>query len=343
MIYRNYHVRLFALYLGLGLLVGCAKLDLADKLPWAQPDDLALPHRILPMWSETVRHERGYAAVRGFGGRIFFYGEDDRDPVKVDGSLTVYAFDAEELNPEKAAAKKQYVFTADQFARHHSKCKLGHSYSVWLPWDKVGGVSRQISLVVRFEGRNGGVVISEPATKLLPGLTAKADTNSATQGQEQSGHDPNPVRSASYESPDALEPARRARPSSTIDLPPSFSRHLHGSEPLSDGSPWERLPTRERESPDPLRSVGAKADRLPAEGEEATAFPGARPSGPPPADSAPPRFPAPFEPSARPTGGFWPRQPIRARWPSGLGSTPQSPFRPDGQRTGPIGPSPPSQ
>ena len=167
------YLRLVLVQLGLLLAIGCAELDLHGKLPWTQTAPPPLPERILPMWTDTIFYQPGQPGVRGFGGRIFFYGEKDQDPIKVDGSLTVYAFDADENHPDDPTPKKQFVFTADQLAKHYSKCKLGHSYSVWLPWDEVGGQTTQISLVVRFEGRNGGIVISDPSTKRLPGLVAK--------------------------------------------------------------------------------------------------------------------------------------------------------------------------
>ena len=94
--------------------------------------------------------------MRGFGARIYFYEQDAQEPIKVDGTLVVYAFDATNVS-QMPKPEKKYVFTAEQFAKHYSKTSLGHSYSIWLPWDEVGGVTRQLSLVTRFEGREGRV------------------------------------------------------------------------------------------------------------------------------------------------------------------------------------------
>lgn len=139
MLCRNQHLHIVSMPLGLLLVLGCAKLDLTERLPWTQGEQAKLPDRILPMWSDTILYQRGKPGVRGFGGRLYFYDEQNQEPIKVDGSLAVYAFDADENDPSQPAPKKQYKFTADQVRTHYSKSKLGHSYSVWLPWEEIGG------------------------------------------------------------------------------------------------------------------------------------------------------------------------------------------------------------
>ena len=56
-------------------------------------------------------------------------------------------------------------------ASHYSKSKLGHSYSVWLPWDETGGPQKEISLIARFTPEKGGVVVGEQTKQMLPGKT----------------------------------------------------------------------------------------------------------------------------------------------------------------------------
>ena len=126
-----------------------APLDLHKlRMPWQDKDEeLTPPERIVTFWSDTVLHQPGKPAVRGFGGRVFFYGEDESDPIEVDGSLVVYAFDADDDDPSQQQPEKKFVFPADQLEQHFSKSDMGPSYSVWLPWDVVGGPSRNLSLV----------------------------------------------------------------------------------------------------------------------------------------------------------------------------------------------------
>ena len=51
------------------------------------------------------------------------------------GSLVVYAFDETDRDPANMKPDRKFVFTQEQFEKHYSKSTLGHSYSVWLPWD----------------------------------------------------------------------------------------------------------------------------------------------------------------------------------------------------------------
>ena len=42
-------------------------------------DEFKPPERIVTFWSDTVLHQPEKPAIRGFGGRVFFYGEDESD------------------------------------------------------------------------------------------------------------------------------------------------------------------------------------------------------------------------------------------------------------------------
>ena len=255
-----------ALSLGSLMLAGSTGCQLfPDRPEWStelfgKDEEAVVPTRMMVMWADTVLHQPQKAGVRGFGGRIYFYNEEDPDPVKVDGGLAVYAFDANDLNPKSAKPKRKYVFTADQFADHMSHTSMGTSYSVWCPWDEVGGYNQELSLIVRFEGRGGGVVISDPTVKLLPGLNrppgAQASGPNAAADQtkgaitQTAGTDTDgpSTRLAGFEkasagSTTAKLPRRRTE---TIDLPPSFYRHLKGP-PQQTGTtpaPVNPAPTR---------------------------------------------------------------------------------------------------
>ena len=74
--------------------------------------------------------------------------------------------------PNNARPDRKYAFTPQQLPLHYSKSKIGHSYSVWLPWDEVGGVQKEITLIVRFQPKEGAVAISDPCRQLLPGRVA---------------------------------------------------------------------------------------------------------------------------------------------------------------------------
>lgn len=193
-------------------------------MPKSKSEQDEVPSRILAIWSDAVLHKKDEAAQRGFGGRILFYGENGQDPMKAKGTLTIYAF-ADEGHNQSRKPEKKFVFGPEQLEKHFSRCPLGDSYSVWLPWDVVGGPSRQISLITRFEGVQGGTVISEPARKLLPGvgelgiageLDAPHDGKPSGQAFPENGLTP----SALLSNPNVAAPRLEAQPQALQTLTP---------------------------------------------------------------------------------------------------------------------------
>jgi hypothetical protein len=126
------------------------------------------PRQIVPVWSDTVLHQPGEPATRGFGGRLMFYGEDKHKPILVDGSLVVYAWDDGKGTMERAPDRK-YVFPSDKIQSHYSESRLGHSYSFWVPWDAAGGGLTHLTLISRFVSNDGTEITSSPAHVVLQG------------------------------------------------------------------------------------------------------------------------------------------------------------------------------
>ncbi len=137
--------------------------------PFKKEDKPGKPDKIVALWSDTVLTQAGRPPLRGFGGRLMFYEGKNDDPVKVEGNLVVYAFDETDRDANNARPDRKYAFTPEQLPLHYSKSKVGHSYSVWLPWDEVGGVQKEITLIVRFQPKEGAAAISDPCRELLPG------------------------------------------------------------------------------------------------------------------------------------------------------------------------------
>ena len=150
-------------------------------MPWASKKEEAPvpypnPVKIAATWTPDSLVQSGRTPTRGFGGRIFFYDERSR-PVPVEGSLIVHGFDDLAESPEKRV--KRFEFTPEQFTRHFSQTDLGASYSVWIPWDAVGGEQRRITLVASFKTAEGKMVQGLPAALVLPGRTTE-DAEAAT-------------------------------------------------------------------------------------------------------------------------------------------------------------------
>ena len=158
--------------------VGCTSMSgdtssssLMNKLPWVASDDdspepYPNPVKMAATWTPDTLVQTGKTPTRGFGGRIFFYDEKSR-PVPVDGTLVIHGFDDQAPNPKDRV--KRFEFTPEQFTRHFGQSDLGASYSVWVPWDAIGGDQRRVAMVASFQSKEGKTIQGLPATIMLPG------------------------------------------------------------------------------------------------------------------------------------------------------------------------------
>ena len=131
-------------------------------------DPDTIPHRMAVIWHDATASQPGATATRGFGGRIYFYNQYDK-PIEVDGELVVYGYDDTGTDDRKSAPDKKFVFEAHELERHIGESELGTSYSVWIPWDKVGGFRKNIGLVAVFKGTRGEIVKGYHSVNVLPG------------------------------------------------------------------------------------------------------------------------------------------------------------------------------
>ena len=214
------------------------------RWPWSKESEKQQPTRILPVWTDTVLYQTNQPGVRGFGGRVYFYAEDKTEPIEVDGGLAVYVFDADNDTPHDQKPLRKFVFTSEQFAEHMSRTSIGPSYSVWLPWGEVGGPPQRLSLIARFEGAQGGTVISDPTIKLLPGIPAKKQPPEGTASEQPTASKMQLASHATQASGETGQANNTAtgspeprRSIGTIDLPPSFHRHFLHSPRSGDVSP----------------------------------------------------------------------------------------------------------
>jgi hypothetical protein len=212
-----------ALVVALAAVTGCrapAKLASAPKwsaeklnpLTWGADDEDAqfgAPERIVATWTDSVLQQPGKAAERGFGGRVYFYDKQGL-PIAVEGRLVVYAFDEVGRLPTDHRPTRRYVFLPEELALRRSPSELGTSYSVWLPWDAVGGAAADVSLIARFEPlQGGGLLVSDQARQQLPGT--ELDPAAPIQLARS------PERARSPEGARSLEGGGGVRPASYAD------------------------------------------------------------------------------------------------------------------------------
>jgi hypothetical protein len=251
-------------------MTGCAKFDMRKNIPWGEGFDgrIEQPMRVEAVWVDTVLTKGDQKPIRGFGGRLYFFGPDNsQDSVKVDGTLVIYGFDETNRDPTNVIPDRKIVYPAKEFETLYSKSKLGHSYSVWVPWDEAGGVKKEITLLVRFIPKDGAVIASEQIRVLLPGTNAPlVDVKSVNSSQsaaptlyraDASGATaPAAVQQASYQQPEAPgAPAVNAPAdhtpgisSYTIPLRGDQARHFIQRPTYSGGAVVGTM-----ELPDPLK------------------------------------------------------------------------------------------
>mgnify|MGYP000036803277 FL=1 len=222
---------LFTLSLG-----SCAPLT-TGKITWdwgklteLQPPKPKTPDYMVDIWTDTVLTQPGQPAIRGLGGRILFYQNTHEKPVVVDGTLTVYVFEEKEEGNFDTKPACKYVFLPEHLSRYYSRSALGHSYSIWIPFDEAGSPRREVMLLARFEdARSGKVIVSKPVRKSLPGPASEKEKQKETTAQAW-------YRGGDLSRPDSnASPSGEIKPSSrpqvestTIDLPPAMAAKILG-------------------------------------------------------------------------------------------------------------------
>jgi hypothetical protein len=209
---------------------GCASLDFKKAIPWAKeetPQD-SNPQRLVAIWTDTVLHAAGKPATRGFGGRLYFY-NDNSKAVPVEGTLIVYAYDDARGGSHDREPDRKFVFRPEEFVTHADSTELGQSYSVWIPWDAVGGARSQITLLPMFTTNKGNIIAGQQAKLTLLGadpLPAPGSLPYNTLGQHAYGRD-REVQQASYQAPP----------------PAGFQPETTGYRPQSDPNPLPQMRT----------------------------------------------------------------------------------------------------
>lgn len=137
------------------------------------------PVTMTAIWTDSVYEKAGEPSVKGFGGRIFFYNANEK-LVKADGELIIYGFDDSSKDSTDGIADRKFVYPQEKFQTHYSENKLGASYSVWAPWEPVGGYRKAITLIPMFRTTDGDLIKCTQTIAVLPGKV-HPDTEVADQ------------------------------------------------------------------------------------------------------------------------------------------------------------------
>ncbi len=221
-----------SLLLGSILLTGCQTTGSTafspsswNPLTHLKAKSAPQPSRIVAVWAPDVLNTQGQASTQGFGGRLYFYDQQNKT-IPVDGQLIIHAYDDSDES-DRTTADKKFVFTAEQLKRHHGVSELGSSYSIWIPWQPVGGMQRQISLVPTFTSTAGSRLVGHQTQNLLPGKNP-AQTDS-TQKEYAAG-DRQPVHGLPPGHPAAATNTRTLDyTTTTINVPRSLSQQMRNT------------------------------------------------------------------------------------------------------------------
>ena len=134
----------------------------------AEPD-FGQPVRMAVIWKDATLQTPGKPTTRGFGGRVYLY-DANNQPIRAEGELVVYGYDNSDKN-EKANADRKYIIRESELQTHYSDAGIGPSYSVWIPWDRVGGEQKTVALIPMFRARDGRTLKGGQAITILPGKT----------------------------------------------------------------------------------------------------------------------------------------------------------------------------
>jgi hypothetical protein len=235
---------------------GCASFNMKSSVPWAKNEkpQETRPKRMVAIWTDTVLHAAGKPSTRGFGGRLYFY-DDKNNPIPVEGTLVVYGYDDSRSNSLSREPERKFVFRPEEFVSHSDTTQLGQSYSVWVPWDALGGYRTEVTLLPMFTTNQGTVIAGEQSKLTLPGLTPAPGMAS---GPSAGVHHDGAVQQASYAEATAATPPQRVKSKS---LQEEIRRMRTASFPMTD-SLKQRLIESDSALPTPAYPFMPEAARM---------------------------------------------------------------------------------
>jgi len=138
------------------------------------------PAKMVDVWNSYAQVTPNGTVMRGKAGRVHFYDDHKGDrAVKVDGDLTVYVFDGNEIDPAHTKPLKIFQFKADTLEKHYSHQKpFGHGYNFFLPMDEIDGVEKPLSIIVRFDNHLDEMFVmsQQPVNTVLAGRRPEQPT-----------------------------------------------------------------------------------------------------------------------------------------------------------------------
>ena len=207
------------------------------------------PGRMTAFWnSYTQTNPHGDVPLRGVGGRILFYNAKNTvEPVKINGDVSIYLFDAHDPVPMRSVPVKHAIFKKENLAPFYRKDGQDlHGYEFFVPVDELGNEERELQVVAVFHeykkpGKTTALIHSDSAVVTLPGPKRQQESLAVDEPEGESDHsdsgsvitlaggraEPNEIVQASYRQPSTAEYFHsRSRQTETIRLPERFARAM---------------------------------------------------------------------------------------------------------------------
>jgi len=224
---------------------GCTILKVPSAFDWLDERNRVLtPTRITSYWKAYALKTEGSPPQRALGGRVMFYDDVDNHPIRIEGAVTFFVYDATESDPDKAKPLIVYQFTPERVQEAYSKSDLGHSYSFIIPFDDMDGPEMEVLIHPRIDTIEDEirVIAQEPSRLYLPGRPTEtsSETVQAEDDASSSAIDENLDESRSEHavirgmSTEGNVPHHEPRTMSTetIDVSPGMRQRLNA--PLSE-------------------------------------------------------------------------------------------------------------
>jgi len=204
------------------------------------------PGHMTAFWNPyTQTNPHGDVPLRGVGGRILFYGEkDESEPIKVNGDVTVYLFDAHDPVPTRSVPIRHAKFEKKVLAAFYRKDNQDfHGYEFFVPVDELGNEEMDLQVVAVFHefkktNKTTALIYSNAAVVTLPGPKSQnriSETETVGESKSESflgtiinlagGHDESSeIVQASYQQSVQEESSdSRKRKAEMIQLPAHFT------------------------------------------------------------------------------------------------------------------------
>lgn len=146
--------------------------------------------KIICLWQPADGHTAENRPTRGFAGQIYFFAQDGKTPLTVDGDVRIYVFDDQGTIEEQAKPMHQFDYVDGAWKTHLYDTQLGPAYHVFVPYTRPGFHHAECSLRLRLKPTEGQVVYSDMVHVVMNGSTKKAADTSKSKDAATDGVQP---------------------------------------------------------------------------------------------------------------------------------------------------------